>query len=80
MSQMSPKEALSQINQQLREDGVPYTFNDLRDRWQEGLNEAKAYGDDSVTIKIPSGSEFTADVKLVSAAMATRPDRNGWGM
>ncbi len=62
--------ATQRINQNLAEDGTGYHFADLRDRFESALDEAVAAGESFVTIKIPSGSEFSASVSDVTAALA----------
>jgi len=58
------------IDQRLREDGFHYCFASLADRFFDGLAEAREYGDDTVTIKIPSASEFSVPAHLVETALA----------
>ena len=61
--------AQERINSHLREDGIHYTFADLQDRWEQAYDEAVEYGDRSATIKIPSGSEFSAGIETVREAL-----------
>ena len=66
---MDAKKIVKMIDQELREDGYHYTFDDLVDRWEDAFNEAVEEGDQWVTIKIPSGSEFTVSRKAVAVAL-----------
>ena len=63
------RNARSAIDAQLREDHTGYTFSELTDRFADGLAEAIEDGDDHVTIKIPSGSEFSAWTAYVADAL-----------
>jgi hypothetical protein len=66
------RNARSTIDAQLREDHTGYTFSELIDRFSDGFSDANEDGDDHVTIKIPSGSEFSTRTAYVADALGRR--------
>ena len=63
------KRAINRIDKALREDNTGYSFSDLRDRFESAYEEAIVDGEDSVVIKIPSGSEWYAGLAIVGLAL-----------